>query len=197
MLGKRTILVMAVVFTVLLLLLCACDTGTMYIKLDTLTREEESYCEIAQETLGQSCEGYAYQVATDDSVSYMEVRTYELKDGQWNERAVLGREEELTAGKHRVYMAFDRLPAGIVVQTGSFANSFQPELSEDISDLEGCGIVGPSRAEIVPGEEIPLVVECYGLGASVEGCELEDFFSPEDLAVKGYDYVNAVTIYFE
>ena len=63
--------------------------------------------------------------------------------------------------------------------------------------MEGCSLIARSRMDIVPGKEIPLVVECYGMGASENDCDLSDFFAPENLAVRDYPYVYAVTIYFE
>lgn len=193
--GKRN--VAAVLIAVMLMLLCACGKGTMYIQGTGATKEELGDQAFWQESLGEGCEQYSYQVSTDDGVDDMVLRVYALQDGQWDKRAELGRVEDLKPGSHRFSMAFDRLPAGIYVSTNGFGNTYKPELSEDISDMEGCSVIARSRMDIVPGKEIPLVVECYGMGASENDCDLSDFFAPENLAVRDYPYVYAVTIYFE
>lgn len=192
---RKTVGILIAFMTILLL--CACGKGTMYIQGTTSTKEEVDAQASQKENLGEDCEQYSYQFSTDDSVNYMVLRVYALQDGQWDKRAELGRVEDLAPGNHRVSMAFDRLPAGIFVSANGFGNTYKPELTEEVSNMEGCSVIARSRMDIIPGEELPLVVECYGMGASVNGCDLQDFFAPENLAVRDYSYVYAVTIYFE
>ena len=89
--GKRN--VAAVLIAVMLMLLCACGKGTMYIQGTGATKEELGDQASWQESLGEGCEQYSYQVSTDDSVDDMVLRVYALQDGQWDKRAELGRVE--------------------------------------------------------------------------------------------------------
>lgn len=181
--GRKMMFILTAVSV--LLLLCACGEGemeTMYIKADNVENDD------LMQPYGQ----YVYQFSTDDSVNYMAVRAYELMDGEWQSLCELGR-TSVEPGENKVVIAFDRIPEGFSVS----GDSYKMGLTEDISEL-GCATttLGDPK-EIVPGEELPLAIQCLASSDTVSASTLEDFYDAEGLEALNYEHIYAVTICFE
>ena len=165
-----------------------------YLQPAQLTQEEEAILKLAG-----GPEPAIFAFAVDGQVQTVQVRTWLLQDGEWEQQS--GSLCALAEGEGRISLALGDLSryAREGVQQGDATSATSWEAPEDARLPEGLSRTTTRLTQQVPiayGQEIPLAVQIFSSQNAVHAYDVEAFFTPEKYAQWGHEAVYAVTACF-
>lgn len=186
---------------ILVLLLCACQSAQseseMYIEPAKLTEEELAISKL----LGLNAEQRILDFKVDETVQVMDIRAYELIDGQWDPFiGGPGGGMAFSDAEGRIALDFDKIPEGLrmAVQSKnhSGSNRITREEMEALAGMSWTTSLLSERTQIVYEREIPLAIQIITAKNEVRSFDTSYFFQPEIYEEYGYEHVYAVTVLF-
>lgn len=188
------------IFLVLALIffLCGCGKSSgpaMYIQPAQLTEEEQNIAKLADLNMNSTL----FDFHVDETVRTMDIRAYELIDGEWD-IFYGGGGQTLTGTEGRIYLDFDRIAEGIRVAIQSEnlngSDSWKAIVEDEPAGTSRATSLLSQQEEIVYGQEIPLAVQIVTTKNEIRSYDPSYYFHPEDYAKYGYEHVYAITVLF-
>ena len=169
------------------------DGPSMYVEPARLTEEEERVAAL----LGLNTEHHIFDFVLDDRVRSLQIYTYELLDGEW-EQVLGGGGQAFCDTEGRLALGFGRIADGVRVavqgETTGGAVSYTPEAKADLDGIGCATSCLKGRTEMIYEQEIPLVVQIITADGQVRSGLLEAFESPGEYAE--YEAAYAITVRF-
>ena len=181
-------------------LLSACGkqetAGSMKLTKAELSHKEKALADLLA-PVGSS---RLFDFTVDETIRQVTVTTYELKNGQWDR--CTSNSTPLSGSQGLLFLGFENIPdgirTGIQIDEKNSVSQWEPfESAEESSAPSACVTRQLEQpADIIPEEEIPVILQILDSGGTIETLDLDFFHDPSRAEGYGYDRVFCITVSF-
>lgn len=181
-------------------LLSACGkqetAGSMKLTKAELSHKEKALADLLA-PVGSS---RLFDFTVDETIRQVTVTTYELKNGQWDR--FTSNSAPLSGSQGLLFLGFENIPdgirTGIQIDEKNSVGQWEPfESAEESSAPSACVTRQLEQpADIIPEEEIPVILQILDSGGTIETLDLDFFHDPSRAEGYGYDRVFCITVSF-
>lgn len=181
-------------------LLSACGkqetAGSMKLTKAELSHKEKALADLLA-PVGSS---RLFDFTVDETIRQVTVTTYELKNGQWGR--FTSNSTPLSGSQGLLFLGFENIPdgirTGIQIDEKNSVSQWEPfESAEESSAPSACVTRQLEQpADIIPEEEIPVILQILDSGGTIETLDLDFFHDPSRAEGYGYDRVFCITVSF-
>ena len=180
-------------------LLSACgkqEAGSMKLTKTELSDKEKALADLLA-PVGSS---RLFDFTVDETIRQVTVTTYELKNGQWDR--FTSNSAPLSGSQGLLFLGFENIPdgirTGIQINEKNSVSQWEPfESAEESSAPSACVTRQLEQpADIIPEEEIPVILQILDSGGTIETLDLDFFHDPSRAEGYGYDRVFCITVSF-
>ena len=181
-------------------LLSACGkqetAGSMKLTKAELSHKEKALADLLA-PVGSS---RLFDFTVDETIRQVTVTTYELKNGQWDR--FTSNSTPRSGSQGLVFLGFENIPdgirTGIQIDEKNSVSQWEPfESAEESSAPSACVTRQLEQpADIIPEEEIPVILQILDSGGTIETLDLDFFHDPSRAEGYGYDRVFCITVSF-
>ena len=181
-------------------LLSACGkqetAGSMKLTKAELSHKEKALADLLA-PVGSS---RLFDFTVDETIRQVTVTTYELKNGQWDR--FTSNSAPLSGSQGLLFLGFENIPdgirTGIQIDEKNSVCQWEPfESAEESSAPSACVTRQLEQpADIIPEEEIPVILQILDSGGTIETLDLDFFHDPSRAEGYGYDRVFCITVSF-
>lgn len=182
------------------ILLSACGkqerAGSMKLTKAELSHKEKALADLLA-PVGSS---RLFDFSVDETIRQVTVTTYELKNGQWDR--FTSNSTPLSGSQGLLFLGFENIPdgirTGIQIDEKNSVSQWEPfESAEESSAPSACVTRQLEQpADIIPEEEIPVILQILDSGGTIETLDLDFFHDPSRAEGYGYDRVFCITVSF-
>ena len=139
-------------------------------------------------------------VLKPQTIRQVTVTTYKLKNGQWDR--FTSNSTPLSGSQGLLFLGFENIPdgirTGIQINEKNSVSQWEPfESAEESSAPSACVTRQLEQpADIIPEEEIPVILQILDSGGTIETLDLDFFHDPSRAEGYGYDRVFCITVSF-
>lgn len=141
-----------------------------------------------------------FDFTVDETIRQVTVTTYELKNGQWDR--FTSNSTPLSGSQGLLFLGFENIPdgirTGIQIDEENSVTQWKPLESAEASSSSSACVTRQLEqpADIIPEEEIPVILQILDSGGTIETLDLDFFHDPSRAERYGYDRVFCITVSF-
>lgn len=191
---KRFILALFTIMLSFSLAACTKNESVMTIKTAELTEEESDLLELVK----GNTQVNIYDFEVNDTIKSIEISIHKLKQGKWENLSKTCNDVS-SAGKGKLVVSYqdikDNVEVAIQTKEKTVSTTYFEGLEDvDYGDMLGVTTTLAQSEEIIPGKEIPLVIQVYTSKSEVTGLNPDSYYESEKLME--HDNVYAITVLF-